>query len=412
MDQSSARGARPRDRKSQLATVAAGLFRERGYHGVAINDIAAEAGVTGPALYRHFADKQAILAHVLLSGLDEMIAATTQALDSPEQPAGDRVETLLRTLAGLAVERREISALWRWEGPNLDAEGAVRIRERSAGLLDSWSKALRSVRPKLDQPEAELLCWAALSVLGSVAVHRTSIAKRRFERLLTQLAGRALHANLPEYPGDPAERATSGVHIGTPARREQLLTAATELFSEHGYQPVSMADIGRAAGIAGPSVYRHFTGKAALLAAICQRAADRLTAGAEHALRASAPPDETEGLRRLIESYVHTLTDSAELAVSFSTAPQHIDARDQAELVRVQRDYVEQWVRLYRTMRPELSRPEAKITVHAALTIANDLSRTRRISARPQLRAELVAVMCAVLDIYPAHAHALSDERR
>lgn len=352
-----------------------------------------------PALYRHFADKQAILAHVLLSGIDDMVAATRQALDPPEDPAQDRVETLLTTLAGLAVERREVTALWRWEGRHLAHVEAQEIRKRSAELLDAWSTALRALRPELSQADAEMLCWAVLSVFGSVAVHRTSVPKRRFERLLARLARRVLHTRLPEHPPSSHDEESPGQGLGAPARREQLLTAATELFNAHGYQLVSMQDIGRAAGIAGPSIYRHFPSKSALLAAICKRAADRLMVGADYALRTSAPPDEAEGLRRLTESYVHTLTGSAELAVSFSTAPQHIQDRDRAELVRVQRDYVDQWVRLYCALHPELSQHEAKITVHAALTVANDLTRTRRINSRPHLRTELTSLMRAVLDL-------------
>lgn len=398
MNEPTMRNSRPRDRKSQLATVAARLFRERGYHAVAVNDIAAAAGITGPALYRHFADKQAILAHVLLAGIDDMVAATRQALDPPEHPAQERVETLLTTLAGLAVERREVTALWRWEGPHLAHAEAQEIRKRSTELLDAWRTALCALRPELSQADAELLCWAALSVFGSVAVHRTSVPKRRFERLLARLARQVLHTRLPEHADGPPAEAARGQGLGTPARREQLLTAATELFNAHGYQPVSMEDIGRAAGIAGPSIYRHFPSKSALLAAICKRAADRLMVGAEYALRTSAPPDEAEGLRRLTESYVHTLTGSAELAVSFSTAPQHIEDRDRAELIRVQRDYVDQWVRLYCALHPELSQREARITVHAALTVANDLTRTRRINTRLHLQAELTTLMRTVLD--------------
>src|SRR5699024_9178685 len=176
----------------------------------------------------------------LLSGLDDMVTATSQALDSPHETAQERVRTLLTTLAGLAVERREVTALWRWEGPNLGPAGAAQIRERSTGLLESWTRTLRTARPELEQSDAELLCWAALSVLGSVAVHRTSIAKRRFEQLLALLAGRALHANLPER-----SRATSGDsaarrRIGTPSRREQVLTAANEMCSDYGSLPGSM----------------------------------------------------------------------------------------------------------------------------------------------------------------------------
>lgn len=393
------RVSRPRDRRSQLATVAAGLFRERGYHGVGINDIAAAAGITGPALYRHFTDKQAILAHVVLSGIDDMVTATRHALDGSDAPAAQQVETLLTTLAELAVERRELTALWRWEGAHLARQDQIEIRRRSAELLGSWNAALRALRPELSAADAELLCWAALSVFGSVAVHRTSIAKRRFGRLLARLAGQVLHAELPERARPAGEPTTPSRGLGTPTRREQLLTAATELFHSHGYHAVSMEDIGNAAGIAGPSVYRHFPSKAALLTAICKRAADRLAAGADHALRSSAPPDEAAGLRALTESYVSTLTSSAELAVSFSTAGQNIAGRDRAELVRVQRDYVAQWVRLYRAVYPETTQPAAKIIVHAALTTANDLARTRRINTRPHLEVELVTIMRTVLGV-------------
>ncbi|WP_020670585.1 TetR/AcrR family transcriptional regulator [Amycolatopsis nigrescens] len=388
---------RPRDRKSQLASVAAGLFRARGYHGVGINDIAAEAGITGPALYRHFADKQAILAYVVLAGIDDMEAATHEALSGLDVPAPGQVEALLGALAAQAVERREVAALWRWEGRHLAAEDQREIRRRSGAVLEAWTKALLVQRPELAAEDAELLCWAGLSVFGSVSVHHTSVARKRFGQLLVTLAQRVLHATLPTPAEEEPAPPPNG--LGTPSRREQLLAAATELFRRRGFHAVSMEDIGAAAGIAGPSVYRHFPSKAGLVLAICQRAADRLAIGAEHALRTSAPADEREALRRLAQSYVYTLTGSGELAVAFSGMHVNVPERERAELVRVQRDYVAQWVRLLSTVHPGLSAREAKITVHAALTVANDLSRTRRVNARPQLGAELVTLMTEVLDL-------------
>jgi len=397
MDTTNTTARRPRDRKSQLATVAAELFRARGYHGVGINDIAAAAGVTGPALYRHFADKQAVLAHVLLAGIDDMESVTRRALATPDVPAPQQVNALLRHLAEQAVERRELTALWRWEGRHLGPDHQREIVRRSASVLGDWSRTLRAVRPELGIAEAELLCWAGMSVFGSVSVHRTAIGRRRFVELLNDLARRVLHVTLPE----PVEtvRPDLGIELGEPSRRARVLAAATELFRQHGFAAVSMEDIGAAAGIAGPSVYRHFPSKAGLLTAICRRAADRLAIGAEYALRTSAPPDERTALRRLAESYVHTLTASPELAVSFSTDPAHISATAQAELVRTQRDYVAQWVRLLAAAHPDLTEREAKISVHAALTVANDLARTRRVNVRPGLEGELVALMTAALDV-------------
>jgi AcrR family transcriptional regulator len=398
MEDNTTRGKRPRDRKSQLAAVAAELFRARGYHGVGINDIAAAAGVTGPALYRHFADKQAILSHVLRAGLRELEDATDAALADGQPPSPQRIHALLELLAGRSVERREVAALWRWEGRHLDAESQRAVRGRSTAMITTWAKVLMRMRPELGADDAELLCWSGLSVFGSVSVHHTSLAKRRFVPLLVDIALRVLHVRLPE-PDATQPGAPPALALGQPSRREQLLTEAAELFRAHGFTAVSMEDIGRAAGIAGPSVYRHFPSKAGLLAAIGRRAADRLALGAEYALRTSAPPDEREGLRRLVDSYVRTLTGPPELLVSFSVDRVHIAERDRAELVRIQRDYVAQWIALLEAVHPELNPREAKITVHAALTIANDLSRTRRVSTRANLPAELVALMSAVLGL-------------
>ncbi|MBB4688620.1 TetR/AcrR family transcriptional regulator [Amycolatopsis jiangsuensis] len=386
-----ARAPRPRDRKAQLAAVAAGLFRVRGFHGVGINDIAAAAGVTGPALYRHFADKQAILTYVVLGGIDDMEAVTATALADSDPPA-QQVSALLTGLATQAVERREIAALWRWEGPHLPREQRREIRRRSGAVLAAWTKAVLAQRPDLTTEDAELLCWAALSVFGSVAVHHTTVARKRFVPLLVELAEAVLGTSLPE--SEPAPAAGSG--IGTPSRREQVLAAATALFGERGFHAVSMEDIGAAAGIAGPSVYRHFPSKAALMVAIGHRAADRLALAAEQALQA---PDEQTGLRRLAASYVRTLLHTPELLVSFGADRATMPDRDKADLLRVQRDYVAQWVTLLGAAFPGLPAREAKIRVHAALTIANDLSRTGRVKTRPDLPAELTELLYAVLGL-------------
>jgi AcrR family transcriptional regulator len=394
MDHPTVRPQRPRDRKAQLAAVAAELFRARGFHGVGINDIAAAAGVTGPALYRHFADKQAILAYVVLSGIDDMEAATAETLTDLDAPLPAQVQALLGGLAAQAVERREIAALWRWQGRHLPKDDQREIRRRSSSVLAAWSKALLGLRPELDPEDAELLCWAGLSVFGSVAVHHTTVAKKRFGALLVELALRVLHVTLPERTGEPAPAPAASV--GKPSRREQLLAAATELFGARGFHAVSIEEIGAAAGISGPSVYRHFPSKAALMAAIGRRAADRLAIAAEQALRAA---DEQEALRRLVSSYVRTLLRAPELLVSFSGDPLVMPDKDKADLLRIQRDYVAKWTALLSAVQPDLPAREAKITVHAALTIANDLARTRRVATRPDLEIELTTLLTAALGL-------------
>jgi len=60
--------------------------------------------------------------------------------------------------------------------------------------------------------------------------------------------------------------AKDNVNKRQPHRREQILDAAMELFHQKGYHGTGMDEIGDAAGITGPGVYRHFESKEQILA--------------------------------------------------------------------------------------------------------------------------------------------------
>jgi AcrR family transcriptional regulator len=376
-------------RREALADAAAELFGKRGYHAVSVHDIACAAGVTGPAVYRHFSSKQGILAHVLITGLEVFGEVSTSAL------ASGGVRQLSASVASLAVERREITALWRWQGSHLGKEDQARIRRAGARIMEDWSKALLAGRPELAPADAETLCWAALSVFGSISVHHLSLPRKRFEHLLAWLADAVL-----DYPGLPGREQVSNGSApwrssGVTSRREELLAAATSLFRARGYRAVSMEDIGASAGIAGPSIYRHFASKADILVAAGYRMADRLNADASRALREAVDP--ADAMHRLVVSYVDTVLSSGNLMAVFAAESINLGERDARELLRVQRDYVAEWVKLLLETAPALGDREARITVHAALTIINDLSRTPRMAARPAIAPELAGLASAVL---------------
>ena len=52
-------------RREPIFASALRLFRERGFHATAINEIGADADVTGPAIYSHFESKGELLAEAI-----------------------------------------------------------------------------------------------------------------------------------------------------------------------------------------------------------------------------------------------------------------------------------------------------------------------------------------------------------
>ena len=67
------------DRRSQLLDLAAPLMATRGFHGMSVGDLGAAAGITAPALYRHFPSKQALLG-ALLTDISERLLAGRRGL--------------------------------------------------------------------------------------------------------------------------------------------------------------------------------------------------------------------------------------------------------------------------------------------------------------------------------------------
>ena len=72
-----------------------------------------------------------------------------------------------------------------------------------------------------------------------------------------------------------SERAPAGARMKARDRKNQILLAAMELFSEHGFHGSRTRDLARKAGVSEALLFRHFPTKEALIRAILEGAADR-----------------------------------------------------------------------------------------------------------------------------------------
>ncbi len=381
---------RPKDRKAQIAQVAAELFCARGYHGVGLEEIAAAVGISAPAVYRHFENKYAILV-LATRGL---VDATLTATDRP--PAADpwaTLDDLLDALARLAVTHRGTGGLYQWEWRYLTDEHRREFRADLGLLMRRLVEPLLAARPDLTPADGEALARAALSVLGSLSTHRAAIAKGRAEQVLRRVGGAVLRGEPPtpiRPAGDPVPPA---VRVG--ARREILLAESIRLFHRHGYHAVNIEDIGRAAGIKASSVYRYFPGKADLLAAAFYRANERVTEATASALAGAT--GDADALHRMVDSYVELSFERSDLVSVYLAENNNLPEADRHELRKMQRLHVEEWVRLLSAVRPGLPAPEARVLVHAALNLATDLSRWVRFDRRTGMDRRLAREMRTVL---------------
>jgi len=85
-------------------------------------------------------------------------------------------------------------------------------------------------------------------------------------------------------------------------QREQILRAALRLFAERGYRATTMADIGAAVGIRGPSLYKHVGSKQEILVTIMSGTMETLLAN--HRAAIVGCDSVTERLRRATETHV------------------------------------------------------------------------------------------------------------
>jgi AcrR family transcriptional regulator len=372
------------------------LFGRQGYDATSVNDVAGAVGVSGAAVYRHFRSKQELLARVLLAELDGLteVIETAMAGCSDRQPA-ERIRTLSAAAAGLAVERRALSAIWRWESTHLDQATRRLVRRRGAVLTGRCAAALRGCRPELSTRDARRLAWGAMSVFGSVADHRVTPARRAFTATLAGIAERVLTVDLAaeewrDATPEPAE--TLGL---TASRRQQILAAASRLFATRGYRWVSMEDIGAAVGLAAPSVYRHYGSKDELLLLAARNIGARLMMNASEVLARHREP--ATALERIVESYVDTTAGSRDLIAVYTHDIAYLPRAGRAELLGMQRDYVAQWVELLRAADPSRGGQAARVAVHAALAVINDLCRGSWVSSGRIRRIDLVAMATAAL---------------
>ena len=189
-----ARMATPRgERRERILASATSLFEENGFHGAGIDDIAAAAGVTGPAIYRHFKNKDAVLV-ALFDRLAERLAAILQTVADEVgrvTPGAHRsaLETLVRHHVRLAFDERALIVVYISEERNLPGAERKRVRRFQRAYVEAWSDLLRTLRPDQSDDERRIAVHAAIGLLNSTGYRRqVGLPRAQAEDMLARMA--------------------------------------------------------------------------------------------------------------------------------------------------------------------------------------------------------------------------------
>jgi AcrR family transcriptional regulator len=184
--------ARRRSRRDEILQIAVGLFAARGYHGVSMDDIGSAAGVTGPALYHHFAGKEAMLVAALIPVSDGLLhGGRSRVAEHPGAP-GAALESLVDFHVEFALANPAVIALHLHELDRLPADPRRQIRKLQRLYVEEWVAVLTAVRPELVAGEARVLAHAAFGLMNSTPFLGGEIDRDRRAALLRAAALAAL----------------------------------------------------------------------------------------------------------------------------------------------------------------------------------------------------------------------------
>jgi AcrR family transcriptional regulator len=182
------------ERRLQLVRAATRLFAERGFRAVSMEDLAAEAGVSGPAVYRHFPSKEALLADLLIDVSHQLLEQGTRR--SKNGSAYESLKLLIAFHTDFALRDRDLIRIQDHDFANLAPEDARTVSRLQRAYLEVWVEVLGQIDPTLGEGVARTMVQAVFGLLNSTphsASHRDTETTRS---ILEEMAFDALGLTL------------------------------------------------------------------------------------------------------------------------------------------------------------------------------------------------------------------------
>lgn len=183
-------------RREQILAAAAELFARHGFHGVGIDDIGAAVGISGPALYRHFRSKDAMLGEMLTS-ISEVLLAGGQDRAARAGTPDATLADLVRFQVDFALDNPALIAVQERNLGNLADPDRRKVRTLQRRYVEVWVEAIRTAVPGTGEPAARAAAHAVFGLINSTP-HSRYLDRDQMAELLRGMALAALtNASVP-----------------------------------------------------------------------------------------------------------------------------------------------------------------------------------------------------------------------
>ncbi|NUL45511.1 TetR/AcrR family transcriptional regulator [Cellulosimicrobium funkei] len=159
-------------RRAALMESAARLFAERGFAAVSTAELGEAVGMSGPALYKHFPSKDALLAEILVDASERLLdgCRTILAEDSSEEARGDAADTLMRLIRfhlEFATTDPDVIRIQDRELPSLAPEDNQEVRRLQREYVQLWDGVLARLDPAMRDGERQVRLLGTFGLLNS-----------------------------------------------------------------------------------------------------------------------------------------------------------------------------------------------------------------------------------------------------
>lgn len=146
--------------------------------------IGENVGVSGPAIYGHFASKEQLLVTLIDQALAEINSAAHLVLSNPSEI--DALRLLIEFHVEFVLRDYRLSKIYVTEHRHLPAGDRERLEDLQRSYIALWSRLISSVRTDLSEGEVDAIAKLCIGFVNSVVFYKFKLNKLEIARLVEE----------------------------------------------------------------------------------------------------------------------------------------------------------------------------------------------------------------------------------